>query len=498
MNRANVETWAITVGGVAFGVALVISIIFGGVSGVIAGFFLNASTALVLVGILVRIERRITQRLEQTEEATREVADDVARLTVQLAEVAVAIDPTREWPAEGPRRPESRPAPSQSSEGPRRGRAAVGRSLVRTTVGRMVRQARIRWPLRTAPLWLAFVVAVAVAVEATAGFFHHSNKESGSSHARQPNAIVQAATAAGFMVTSLETEPPSLVDAAAGAVWLLSDRGVTRLAAHSTTVTPTARLPGAPVGVATANSALWVAVDYAHGRFLGEILEFDAQTGQPIGKPLPTAEFPTSLTVGGDSIWVTTESIKNAKPELLPQLVRIDPRTGRLLAQQSVRATELTSVATVGRQLWALDAESREILRLSSTTGKQVAAPIRTGEEPEMVVSPSYVTIITTLLPSFQQRLESRSRTTGASIGPVVVLPEIANEIVADHDVWLTYFNNERASVVSVDPRSGQTTSLIIPNLTASLDIAVGAGSIWLNSFTTSRLFRMTPRHGSP
>lgn len=496
MKRANVEKWAIGVGAAAFGVALVISIVFGGVSGVVAGFFLNASTALVLVGILVRIERRITQRLEQAEEATREVADDVARLTVQLAEVAVAIDPNREWPAEGPRRPERRQAPSQSSEGPRRERPAVGRSFVRTVVGRMVRQARVRRPFGPAPLWLAFVVAVAVAV--TTGLFHQSNKESGNSHARRPNPIAQAATAAGFAVTSLETEPPSLVAVAAGAVWLLSDRGVTRLAAHSTTVTATARLPGAPVGVATANGALWVAVDYAHGRFLGEILEIDAQTGQPIGKPIPTAEFPTSLTVDGDSIWVTTESIKNAKPELLPQLVRIDPRTGRLLAQQSVRATELTSVATVGRQLWALDAESREILRLSSTTGKQVAAPIPTGEEPEMVVSPSYVTIITTLLPSFQQRLESRSRTTGASIGPVVVLPEIANEIVADHDVWLTYFNNERASVVSVDPRSGQTTSLIIPNLTASLDIAVGAGSIWLNSFTTSRLFRMTPRHGSP
>jgi hypothetical protein len=85
------------------------------------GLFLNAGTALVLVGLLVRVERVISRRLDAAERAARDAENVVLRMSEELNEVQEEIRKVADFVDPGPDRPPARAAASRVRREARQG-----------------------------------------------------------------------------------------------------------------------------------------------------------------------------------------------------------------------------------------------------------------------------------------------------------------------------------------------------------------------------------------
>lgn len=102
--------------------------------------------------------------------------------------------------------------------------------------------------------------------------------------------------------------------------------------------------------------SLW-GTDDIHDR----LLRFDRQTGEISGETSLTADsYPTGLAVGSDAVWVANQGNRT--------LSRIDPASGRILADGIALRAEPDGVAAIGNDVWVTSRASDLLMRVDAAT----------------------------------------------------------------------------------------------------------------------------------
>jgi ABC-type transport system substrate-binding protein len=217
---------------------------------------------------------------------------------------------------------------------------------------------------RGLPALAGAVVGVAVVAGAVAVLVARGG--SGSPRADPPLAVgadVLAAVEArsGRLVSRVRLPArPDDVVAAGSSVWILLDGGrrVARVDARTRRMTATVVLPFAPGGLAPDGDDLWVAE--AAGPRVTRI-----GAGGRVERPLrvrPGAEHAGPVSVGSGSLWLGRG----------PEVLRVDPRSGRVLAHVST-PVDVTDVQAADGAVYAVSAGEGRIAKIDPATSRVVA-----------------------------------------------------------------------------------------------------------------------------
>lgn len=191
------------------------------------------------------------------------------------------------------------------------------------------------------------------------------------------------------------------IAAGAGAVWVsYGCRGVYRINPRSGRVTASLRVPGAGDAIAVAGGLVWVT------SYDGDLLRIQPRTGQITGKPIPVGSGDWALVPAAGALWVTSygsgvpggdvsrvdlatgavQQFGNLDVEAAgagslwtPQVQRIDPATGRIIASFFVPGA--SQVAFWDGSAWALTVQgSLTFLRIDPATNQVTGQPVPVGK----------------------------------------------------------------------------------------------------------------------
>jgi hypothetical protein len=113
------------------------------------------------------------------------------------------------------------------------------------------------------------------------------------------------------------------------------------------TIARTIRLPGKPGPMLLRNQTLWVAIHGARAWWPGRLLRFDARSGR-LQSTFRLPVDPDRLAEGFGSLWITGETTKRS----YRGVIRLDPRSGRVLSIVRGRKTLGTALATTANAVW--------------------------------------------------------------------------------------------------------------------------------------------------
>ena len=240
--------------------------------------------------------------------------------------------------------------------------------------------------------------------------------------------------------------------------------------------------------------------------------------------PLPGGPWVGKLSFGAGSLWIR----KGGDDEVL----RVDPRTNKIVARIRVGFAYDTGIAVRGRDIWVTNGEERTVSRISAA-GNQVVATVRVGEYPLGIAATKNAVWVANLDNGSVSRIDPHVNRVVKTVpistpsqfgGPKAIAVEGGMVWVADArsgaivrldahrnrrveaiggtgpacggmtvfggSVWVASACDE-AKVTRIDVRTARVTAVIrVPGV--ALDVADGFGSIWV---TTLRglLLRIDP-----
>jgi streptogramin lyase len=240
-----------------------------------------------------------------------------------------------------------------------------------------------------------------------------------------------------------------------------------------------------PMGVAAGPEGLWVA-----NRIDATIVRVDPVTGTP-GKPLrvdrprpPSLARVVSflLATAAGSVWVSDG----------PEVVRVDPVTGRVLAKIWV-GTGPSGIAAAGDAIYATSYDRGIVVRIDPKTneivarqslgpplgyGKGVGAGVVAVGEGAVWVSCQEEESVYKLDPSdlhVLERIKFASRPSGIAVGAGAV--------------WVTLY--DEFTVVKIDPRKAALVGEPIPVGVRPVLAAWGAGALWITNAWSHNISRI-------
>jgi hypothetical protein len=196
------------------------------------------------------------------------------------------------------------------------------------------------------------------------------------------------------------------IAAGAGAVWVThSCRGVYRISPDTGRVTASVRIPKAGSAIAVAGGLVWVTT------YSGDLLRIQPQTSKITGKPIHVGLGDWAMVPATGALWVTSygsggppwrvsrvnlatgavQQLGNLDVEAAgggslwtPQVQRIDPATGSVIASVPVPATAIDpGVAQVtfwNGSAWELTVQrSLTLLRIDPATSHVIGQPVPVG-----------------------------------------------------------------------------------------------------------------------
>jgi DNA-binding beta-propeller fold protein YncE len=190
---------------------------------------------------------------------------------------------------------------------------------------------------------------------------------------------------------------PTEMAAGAGAVWVTHGcRGIYRIDPHTGRVTASLRVPDVGDSIAVAGGLVWAP------NYHGDLLRIQPRTGQIVGKPIPVGFGDWAMVPAAGRLWVTSygsgkvsrvnvatgtvERFGNLIVETAgagslwtPQMQRIDPATGRVIASFSVPGAQ--QVVFWKGSAWALTVRrSLAFLRIAPATNQVTGKPVPVGK----------------------------------------------------------------------------------------------------------------------
>lgn len=248
-----------------------------------------------------------------------------------------------------------------------------------------------------------------------------------------------------------------------------------------------------PRGVAVADSKVWIANSGD-----GTITEVDAHSAKVLQNVGIGAQA-TELTIAAGTVWVATGSDNT--------LIKVDARTGgrldtiRMPAASDASAYAVASGAGAiwvvsGGHLLKVDPRTDTILADRCCEQSQRGVHLGAGSLRDVAVGVGGVWVATVL----EEVL--RVSPTTARVTAAVSLGVIPTALTAGYgSVWVGSSNGPRLVVWRLNPATlsveqtitiGATTSFI-----ATVDVALGMGSVWATNYDQGTLVRIDPRTGN-
>jgi DNA-binding beta-propeller fold protein YncE len=193
------------------------------------------------------------------------------------------------------------------------------------------------------------------------------------------------------------------IAAGAGAVWVTHGcRGIYRIDPRSGRVTASLRVPDAGDAIAVADGLVWVT------NYHGDLLRIQPRTNRITGKPIRVGDGDWAMVPAAGALWVTSygsgivsrvdmatgavEAFGNLNVEAAgagslwtPQVQRMDPATGRVIASVPVAGTGSVSgvpqVVFWKGSAWALTLQrSLTFLRIDPAANQVTGKPVPVGK----------------------------------------------------------------------------------------------------------------------
>jgi streptogramin lyase len=171
-------------------------------------------------------------------------------------------------------------------------------------------------------------------------------------------------------------------------------------------------------------------------------------------------------------------------------VIRIDPRTGRMLRGTPLGSTPV-SVAFGAGSVWVVSLGGPTIQRIDPNTNQAHPVPTRGIVSPhDIAVGAGYVWVA-----SSSNRTLSRLEPSTGEVKAIDVGLGVTDVALSDpnlrlvgafvrQSIWLT--NSLEGSVLRVDPKTGRVDRIDLPGASRPGGIAVGAGSAWVADTSTS------------
>jgi YVTN family beta-propeller protein len=292
--------------------------------------------------------------------------------------------------------------------------------------------------------------------------------------------------------------PTDVVAALDGsAVWVANrdDGTLSRIDPASNRVTATLRLGHPPDGLAVAYGSVWVAyadwdrvsrIDPAANRVVREI-----GVGRHGNVVHPGPPFREYLGVGHGALWVPNNAAGTVS--------RIDPATNMVRATIDLGGSSTSlGVAVAGDAVWVADAY-RGALRRIDPVSNRVTRTVALGQNPSPIQGDAGGLWVTELSGHTLYRLDPRSgrRLSTVVLGPdpteIVDIARTPALLATGDAVWATTVTAGGVrALVRVDPHALRLLGAMpLPGRVDGL--AAADGDLWLTSYETNTVLRLTP-----
>jgi hypothetical protein len=179
---------------------------------------------------------------------------------------------------------------------------------------------------------------------------------------------------------------PTSIAVAAGRLWI--SNGQHAQFGRVTYIDPKARrilgsiaTPGAPESIVSAEGSIWVGESDS-----GQVIRIDPRTAKVVGYPTKTHGGLLTLATTRSAIWVADDYHS--------RLLAIDSANARITRDRSTPG--IFTISAAGAKLWALFDRRREIVRLNPRSGLPAATPIRFVQRPDRLLATSTAVWVTT------------------------------------------------------------------------------------------------------
>lgn len=238
-------------------------------------------------------------------------------------------------------------------------------------------------------------------------------------------------------------------------------------------VPPSADVPDA-VSVAVGFGSIW-AVSPAEDA----LYRLDPAEGlQP--KPIPVGDRPADVAIDENGLWVANEGSHD--------VMRVDPVAEEVDATEQVgEGSSPRAIATGGGSVWVANIDGRNVVELSSRTGRRVGAAVPVGSRPnDLAYGEDGVWVIDNI-DGTVTKISSQAE---KSEDPIVVGDLPRGVKVGFGYVWVA--NGGDGTVSVVDPEALEVVAEVKVGKDPA-DLAVGEGSVWTADHADSTVTRVEP-----
>lgn len=280
--------------------------------------------------------------------------------------------------------------------------------------------------------------------------------------------------------------PPDRLAVLAGQVWAIALEGgrlarVSPATRHVDEFAPAVDLGGSTYsGLAAGEGAIWV----AHATESGGIDRVDPRTGQGTAHvPLGHA---SAVTVGAGAVWATTGGGSAGRANL----VRIDPRSPRVVGRPVSAGRDPVAVAYGDGSLWVVNRAAGTVTRIEPG-GRRVRKTIPVGSRPVAVaVGARAVWILNSADDSLTRIDPASDEPVGAAISLGKQLEDI---VLAGGELWVAAADS---TVTRLDAVSGAMHGVSVPSGRPPLALAADGSGVWVASGGDHTIQRLQPAEG--
>jgi len=260
------------------------------------------------------------------------------------------------------------------------------------------------------------------------------------------------------------------------AVWVTSSNvnHVVRLDAATNRPTLIVTIDKPCSGLAAGFGAIWVPSCGAH-----TLVRVDPQTGKIVAQiPAGPADSEGGVTTGDGSVWLVT-----SKEGLL---VRVDPQTNQVAAKIAIPSGSYVPAFAEGA-VWISSTEHNLLTRVDARLN-QVVASIPIGPQPRFLTAGAGSVWTLNQGDGTISRVDMKTNRLVATI--TAGIPGTGGEIAfGEGSVWATVFE---VPMTRIDPASNAVIQQWVGR--GGDSIRLGHGSIWLTDFAHAKVWRLNPK----
>jgi hypothetical protein len=240
---------------------------------------------------------------------------------------------------------------------------------------------------------------------------------------------------------------------------------------------------GTPIAVAVGSGGAWVA-DNSGSR----VIELDAASGRPIGRPIPVAAGPGAIAFGEGGVWVASGA---------GTVTRIDPGIGKSQRAPD-RIDDPGGIAAGEGAVWVTSRAKDTVTRLDPSSLRPVGDPIPVGAQPSDVAVGAGAAWVANTADGTVTRIDASSREPD---DPIAVADfQVLGVCFGEDGVWVAKTDDRLAreiEVVRIDPSSSQVEEEAAQVPAAiPIRLAAGEGGVWATLVGGVRPPESKPRPG--